>query len=254
MPVGVLRCRRAVRPEGEPVTSPDEAQEVVEGVVLHHHHHDVLDLWDLIGACRQIGPGERTRLSDHIRLRGRRRGGGRCGRLAPTGGEHHRGAGQTSPQELPSVQIHQVPPSCGVPLLTPGRAPSVQTLRGTPRRVEPSASDPGVTAGAGTHVDAPKTWGADPGRPDPSAAAGTRGRPALPRSGCSGDPAPREYDRTPGSVQMVVQGGRGRAPRGAGGYSVVRRRKKWEAKGAAAARMTTDQIKEASTGCCMGQA
>ena len=39
-----------------------------------------------------------------------------------------------------------------------------------------------------------------------------------------------------------------------GGYSVVRRLKKYEASGAATARMTMDQISAASTGCCMGQA
>ena len=108
--------------------------------------------------------------------------------------------------------------------------------------------------------------GVDPGRPDPRAAAGTRGRPALPRSGSSGDPAPREYDHAPRIVQMVIRNGLAGSgsddgPSGftssagdAAGYSVVRRLKKWEAKGAATARITTDQIKAASTGCCMGQA
>lgn len=38
------------------------------------------------------------------------------------------------------------------------------------------------------------------------------------------------------------------------GYSVVRRLKKYEASGAATARMSADQIKAASTGCCMGHA
>ena len=31
--------------------------------------------------------------------------------LLPHAGEHHRGAGQTSPQELPSIQVHSVSPS-----------------------------------------------------------------------------------------------------------------------------------------------
>ena len=37
-------------------------------------------------------------------------------------------------------------------------------------------------------------------------------------------------------------------------YSVIRRWKKWAASEAATARMATDQINEASMGCCIGQA
>ncbi|MGH3179325.1 MAG: hypothetical protein ACRDPF_36290, partial [Streptosporangiaceae bacterium] len=37
-------------------------------------------------------------------------------------------------------------------------------------------------------------------------------------------------------------------------YSVVLRLKKWVAAGAATARITTDQISAACTGCCIGQA
>ena len=37
-------------------------------------------------------------------------------------------------------------------------------------------------------------------------------------------------------------------------YSVIRCRKKYDASGAAIARISTDQMSEASTGCCMGQA
>ena len=39
-----------------------------------------------------------------------------------------------------------------------------------------------------------------------------------------------------------------------GGYSVVRRLKKYEASGAATAKMAIDHKSAASTGCCMGQA
>src|SRR5262249_45962475 len=37
-------------------------------------------------------------------------------------------------------------------------------------------------------------------------------------------------------------------------YSVIRCRKKYDASGAAMARIITDQISDASTGCCMGHA
>jgi hypothetical protein len=45
-----------------------------------------------------------------------------------------------------------------------------------------------------------------------------------------------------------------RAPRSAGGYSVVRRRYSQAASGANTAIRTTDQSREATTGCCIGQA
>jgi hypothetical protein len=43
--------------DGEPVSTADEAEDVVEGVILHHDHDDVLDLRHLVAADRS--PGKR---------------------------------------------------------------------------------------------------------------------------------------------------------------------------------------------------
>ena len=56
--VGVLGRRLAVGADGESVAPADEAQDVVERVVLHHHHDDVLDLRNLVGPGGQVGPGQ----------------------------------------------------------------------------------------------------------------------------------------------------------------------------------------------------
>ena len=106
-PSGLVAVGLPSGPDGEPVPSPDEAEDVVERVVLHHHHHDVLDLGHLVGSRGQVRVGERARLPHDLRDRGGGGGGGGavddcCRRPAST----MRGAGQAPSEELSSIEVH----------------------------------------------------------------------------------------------------------------------------------------------------